>query len=66
MENIFKKRKREYKKTLFFAKADLNHLHVVIPAEPTEIRNDSNDTDTVPEQIETDVDGDVITTKVLR
>ena len=32
-------------KTLYFAKTDLNHLEVVIPAEPTETRNDSNDTD---------------------
>ena len=35
----------EYEKPLHFAKTDLNHLYVVIPAEPTETRNDSNDTD---------------------
>ena len=38
-----------YEKTLYFAKTDLNHLNVVIPAEPTETGNDSNDTGVVPE-----------------
>ena len=49
---------KEYKKkkTLYFAKTDLNHFDVAIPAEPTETGNNSNDTDVVPEQIETDPD----------
>ena len=54
-----------YEKTLYFAKSDLNHLDVVIPAEPTETGNDSDDTDVVPEQIETEPDDDVIITKVV-
>ena len=54
-----------YEKTLYFAKTDLNHLDVVIPAEPTETGNDSDDTDVVPEQIETEPDDDVIITKVV-
>ena len=54
-----------YEKTLYFAKTDLNHLDVVIPSEPTETGNDSNDTDFVPEQIETDPDDDVIITNVV-
>ena len=37
-----------YEKTLYFAKTDLNHLDVVVPAEPTETGNDSNDSDVVP------------------
>ena len=36
---------RSYKKILYFAKTDLNHLDVVIPAQPTKTGNDSNDTD---------------------
>ena len=54
-----------YEKTLYFAKSDLNHLDVVISAEPTETGNYSNDTDVVPEQIETGPDDDVIITKVV-
>ena len=54
-----------YEKTLYFAKTDLNHLDVVIPAEPTETGNDSDDTDVVPEQIETEPDDDVTITKVV-
>ena len=54
-----------YEKTLYFAKTDLNHLDVVIPAEPKETGNDSNDTDVVQGQIETDPDDDVIITKVV-
>ena len=55
-----------YEKTLYFAKADLNHLDVVIPTEPTETGNDSNDTtNVVPGQIETDPYDDVIITKVV-
>ena len=54
-----------YEKTLYFAKTDLNHLDVVVPAEPTETGNDSDDTDVVPEQIETEPDDDVIITKVV-
>ena len=54
-----------YEKTLYFAKTDLNHLDVVIPAEPMETGNDSDDTDVVPEQIETETDDDVIITKVV-
>ena len=46
------------KKTLYFAKTDLNHLDVVIPAEPTEAGNDSNNADVLPQQIETDLDDD--------
>ena len=38
-----------YEKTLYFAKTGCNHLDVVIPVEPTETGNDSNDTDLVPE-----------------
>ena len=45
---------------MYFTKTDLNHLDVFIPAEPTETGNESNDTDVVPEQIETDPDDDVI------
>ena len=52
-------------KTLYFAKTDLNHLDVVVPAEPTETGNDSDDTDVVPEQIEAEPDDDVIITKVV-
>ena len=29
-----------YEKTLYFAKTNLNHLDVVIPAEPTETGNE--------------------------
>ena len=47
-----------YEKKLYFAKTNLNHLDVVIPAEPTETGNYSNDTDVVPEKIETEPDGD--------
>ena len=50
---------------MYFAKTDLNHLDVVIPAEPTETGNDSDDTDVVPEQIETEPDDDVKITKVV-
>ena len=46
------------KKVVCFAITDLNHLDVVIPAEPKETGNDSNDTDVVPEQIESDHDDD--------
>ena len=54
-----------YEKTLYFAKTDLNHLDVVIPAEPTETESDSNHTDVVPEQIETEPDDDVVIIKVV-
>ena len=47
---------KKKKKTLYFAKTDLNHFDVAIPAEPTETGNNSNDTDVVLEQIETDPD----------
>ena len=47
-----------YEKTLYFAKTNLNHLDVVIQAEPPETGNYSNDTDVVLEQIETEPDGD--------
>ena len=63
--NWFKQGSGNYEKTLYFAKTDLNHLDVVIPAEPTETGNDSEDTDVVPEQIETEPDDDVIITKVV-
>ena len=51
-----------YEKTLYFAKTGSNDLDVVIPAEPTETGNNSNDSDVVPEQIETDPDNDVMIT----
>ena len=51
-----------YEKILYFAKTDLNDLDVAIPAEPTETGNNSNDSDVVPEQIETDPDNDVMIT----
>ena len=49
---------KEYKKkkNTVFCKTDLNHFDVAIPAEPTETGNNSNDTDVVPEQIETGPD----------
>ena len=46
------------KKVVCFAITDLNHLDVVIPAEPKETGNDSNDTDVVPGQIGSDHDND--------
>ena len=59
------KSNKEYEKTLYFSKTDLNHLDVVIPAEPTEAGNDCNDTDVVPELTETDPGDDLIITKVF-
>ena len=52
------------KKTLYFTKTDLNDLDVVITAEPTEIGNDSNNNEVVPDQIETEPD-DLIIKKVV-
>ena len=52
------------KKTLYFTKTDLNDLDVVITAEPTETGNDSNNTEVVPDQIETEPD-DLIIKKVV-
>ena len=37
------------KNTLYFAKINVHHLDVVIPAEPIETGNNFNDTDFVPE-----------------
>ena len=48
------------KKTLYFTKTDLNDLDVVITAEPTETGNDSNNTEVVPDQIETEPDDLII------
>ena len=52
------------KKTLYFTKTDLNDLDVVITAEPTETENDYNNTEVVPDQIETEPD-DLIIKKVV-
>ena len=52
------------KKTLYFTKTDLNDLDVVITAEPTETGNDSNNTEVVADQIETEPD-DLIIKKVV-
>ena len=47
-----------FEKTLYFAKINLNHLDVVIQAEPPETGNYFNDTDIVLEQKETEIDSD--------
>ena len=50
----------EHKKTLYLATTNLNYLDIVLPRESAETGNDSNDTDIVLEQIETDSENDVI------